>query len=244
MKKKYWIPALILFAAGIFVYLFVYAYQFTGIMLCALGAVRLVFGVLNLCRRKVFFMAFCIALAVAAVAMIATGIGILTHMSGADEPESDYVIVLGAAVRGTEPSASLLERLQAAKAYAEEYPEAILVLSGAQGEKEEISEAQCMYHWLVENGVAPNRLRLEERATTTEENIRHSAELIAEETGAEVTTVGIISSEYHLFRAEMIAEELGITARCYAAETRNKLFFCNMLGREIFAVWKMKLNIF
>ena len=240
MKKKYWISALILFGAGILTYLYVYAYQFTGIMLCVLGAVRLAFGILNTCKRKVFYMAFCIALAVLTVAMIVTSIGIVKHMDGEKTHEGKYVIVLGAGVNGEKPSASLLERLQAAKNYAEEYPDAILILSGAQGEREEISEAQCMYNWLVENGVSASRLRLEERATTTEENIRYSLELIEDE----ITTVSIISSEYHLLRAELIAEDLGITMQGYAAETANKLYFCNMFLREIFAIWKMKLNIF
>lgn len=240
MKKRYWISALILFAVGIFMYQFVYAYQFTGIMLCVLGVIRLVFGVLNTVKRKVFFVAFCIALAALAVAMVVAGIGIVKHMDGAETHEGKYAIVLGAGVKGEEPSASLTERLQAAKKYAEEYPDAILILSGAQGEREEISEAQCMYNWLVENGVSASRLRLEDRATTTEENIRYSLELI----GDEITTVSIISSEYHLLRAELIAEDLGITMQGYAAETSNKLYFCNMFLREIFAVLKMELNIF
>ena len=70
----------------------------------------------------------------------------------------DYVIVLGAHVRGTVPSRALRKRLDCAKAYAEENPDTIFFLSGGQGSGEDITEAEAMYRYLTEKGVDGDRL--------------------------------------------------------------------------------------
>ena len=60
---------------------------------------------------------------------------------------ADYVIVLGARVRGAKISNSLKQRLDRAIEYSEEYPNTVLVLSGGKGPGEEISEARAMYEY-------------------------------------------------------------------------------------------------
>ena len=45
-----------------------------------------------------------------------------------------------------------------------------VVLTGGQGYGEEITEAACMYAYLTEHGVDPQRLILEEHAGNTSEN--------------------------------------------------------------------------
>ena len=238
MKKRYWLSALIFFGLGAFCYFFVYGYQFTGVALCGLGMIRLAFGFLNLCKRKVFSVIFSVCLCACVVAMIATGAWIALNMSGAENAQSEYAVVLGAGVNGTEPSRSLMERIDAAERYAQEHPEAILILSGGQGSNENITEAECMFRELTARGISANRLWKEENASTTQENLRFSAEMIKERSGKAPQKLAVISSEYHLLRAELIAKKLGIEMLGYRAETENKLYFCNMFVREIFAVWK------
>ena len=46
---------------------------------------------------------------------------------------ADYVIILGAQVKGTRPSRSLLRRIQAGAAYLKENPKAKAIASGGQG---------------------------------------------------------------------------------------------------------------
>ena len=243
IRKRYWIIALAQFGAGLFFYFFVYAYQFTGILLCGLALVTLAFGALNLVKRTIFRTVFICALAAALVFAVITGIQIGTTVSGSEDPEAEFVIVLGAGVNGTQPSASLSERLHAAKAYAEEYPDAILILSGGQGNNEDITEAQCMYDWLVKHGVPADRLRMEDQATSTVENIEFSMELIEKEFGRKAKSVCVISSEYHLLRASKIAESIGVDVLLYPAETQNKFYFCNMFLREIFGIWHLELGL-
>ena len=47
----------------------------------------------------------------------------------------------------------------------------------------------------------------------------------------------MISSEYHLLRASMLAKREGLEALGYPARTENPAYFVNMFVREICGVW-------
>ena len=84
--------------------------------------------------------------------------------------ETEYVIVLGAGVNGTVPSRSLTYRLEATLEYLNEYPDTVCVVSGGQGEHEDITEAECMRLWLEDNGIQSDRIIMEDQARNTKEN--------------------------------------------------------------------------
>ena len=110
----------------------------------------------------------------------------------------------------------------AAETWLKEHPDSIAVLSGGQGPKEEISEAACMYQWLVDNGIAAERLYKEEASTTTRENLLFSKQLIEEQSLNPV--VAIATSEYHEYRAGLIAKSLGIEYAAVPGKTAIWLF--------------------
>lgn len=151
------------------------------------------------------------------------------------DTEADYIIVLGAGVNGTVPSLSLSNRLYAALDYLETHPHTVAVVSGGQGPGEDITEAQCMYDWLVDRGIDADRVIMEPQATSTEENLKFSKEIIDERTGSEVT-IGIVSSEYHLYRAKLMAEKIGIDAIGIAGRTSYPSLAINYFIREAFGV--------
>lgn len=243
MRPRYWIPAAGLLAAGLVLYFAVYGYDFAGVLVCLLAAAFLVFGLVDSGRRRfpkamhclhrVLWVLAALGLAVA----LGTGIWIAASTGGAAQPQADYVIVLGAGVDGDTPSQSLRERLSAAQRYLETYPEAIAILSGGRGSGESVTEARCMYDWLTARGIDPDRLRMEEQAASTQENLEFSLNLIQAETGVRPETVAVISSEYHLCRASLLAKRAGVQMLGYPARTENRVFFCNMLIREICGVW-------
>ena len=244
MRGRYWLlAALGLFALGVVVWLTIYGFQFAGLLLCAAGAVCAVFGVLDLLQKrfsktaKWFRRVFAGLLAVFLLLTVVTGIWLGVSMGGADDPAVEFVVVLGAGVNGTVPSQALRERLEAAQRYMVEYPDAILILSGGQGDNENLTEAECMYRWLTERGADPARLRREENATNTEENIAFSLDLIEAEFGVRPEKLGVISAEYHLLRASLLARSAGAETVCYPSHTKNRAFFCLMFVREIFGVW-------
>ncbi len=153
-----------------------------------------------------------------------------------DPGETDFLIVLGAGVNGTTPSLSLTDRLRAAKQYMELHPNAVAVVSGGQGGGESITEAEAMRRWLESAGVEPERILMEPRATTTEENIAYSLDVLREH-GASVDSIAIVSSEYHLYRAKCIARAQGVASPLgVAGKTSYPVLRLNYFLREAFAV--------
>jgi len=149
----------------------------------------------------------------------------------------DYVVVLGAKVNKHGPSVSLWDRICAAYRYAENHPDTILILSGGQGTDEPITEAECMYRELVELGIHPRQLRMEDEATSTWENLKFSLDLIEAETGVRPTKIGVLSSEYHLFRASLLAKACDVEFVGIPARTSRWGQRINHFMREVAGVW-------
>lgn len=155
--------------------------------------------------------------------------------------DCDYIVVLGAGVRGTVPSLTLRERINGAYDYLTSHPNTIAVLSGGQGRGEDITEAACMYRELTQMGIDGSRLLLEENSTSTIENLQFSLDILAQETGSRPTKIGIVSSEYHIFRAMQFAKGLSLTPVGIPAKTTWFIIRLNYYLREVAAVWKYLL---
>lgn len=123
----------------------------------------------------------------------------------------DFVLILGAGLRGEEPSKTLQGRLDAGLEFLLENRDIPVIVSGGQGQGEAISEAEAMGAFLIENGVEKKRIYLESLSTDTYENIKFSNEIM-EQFGLKNPTVLIITSDYHLLRAKLLAEERGLTS--------------------------------
>lgn len=146
----------------------------------------------------------------------------------------DYLIVLGAGLRpdGT-PSESLRLRLDAARDYLEENPDTRCIVSGGQGLGETRTESDAMFDYLVQQGVSTSCIVRESRSTTTAENIRYSRELLPE--GA---SVGVVTNDFHLYRALRIAEKNGLAGARGLAAPSNPLYLPHALLRECAAILK------
>ncbi len=148
------------------------------------------------------------------------------------------IIVLGCRVRGDEPSLSLIKRVDAAYKFLLFNPESVAILSGGQGKDENISEAQCMQQFLYTRGISKDRLILEDRSTSTDENIRFSLQII--ETLDLDRNVAIATSEYHQKRAANICKKYGLNSTPVSSKTKWTLLPTFLL-REFFAEIKEKL---
>lgn len=158
----------------------------------------------------------------------------------------DYVIVLGARVRGEKVTSSLKKRLDKAVEYLETNPDTIVVVSGGQGPGEDISEAEAMRRYLEAAGIAPERIIKEYRSTTTVENISFSKSFITlnwySRMGGytkEEPKIGVISNDFHIFRAVKIGEKMGVPLSGIPAKS-DKLLLANQMLREFFAIVKEK----
>ena len=162
--------------------------------------------------------------------VIALEIPIVMSAKTDKNPEADYLIILGAGVHGTTPSLSLRNRCDAALEYLNTYPNAVAIPSGGRGPGEDITEALAIYDYLTNRGIAPERIIMEDRATSTRENIQFSKEIIDSLGGG---SVAIVSSEYHLFRAKLMAREEGIMdPKGVAAHTTYPVLRLNYFLRE------------
>ena len=97
------------------------------------------------------------------------------------EEKSDVAIVLGCVVNGDKPGIFLKGRINAAYKFLNENPNAIAILSGGQGNGENISEAKCMFNCLTEMGIDKSRLLIEDKSTSTRENFKYSKDQLYRE---------------------------------------------------------------
>ena len=126
------------------------------------------------------------------------------------EPERDYLIVLGAAVYKDQPSLTLVRRLEGALDYLNTYPKSVAIVSGGMGPGETVTEAKAMHDWLIAHGIPEERILQEPRATSTQENLAFSFQIIRERGDEPDGHVAIVSSAYHLYRAKEMAKLQGV----------------------------------
>ena len=215
--------------------LFLPGHQFIGLMLLFIAALCL----LAKWQKK---LAGILAL-MSLVLFTALEIPILSASKTNAPKNVDVVVVLGCAVYGESPSWPMVERVDAAFAYLEENPDTLCIVSGGQGDGEAISEAECMRRLLVNKGIDPERIYLEDKSTSTKENIAYSYSIIEQilpnsksQDGS--FSVAFVSSEYHLFRTRFLARMQDHDIYLIAAKTTRLVLRVNYFIREAPAMLK------
>ena len=237
------VAAALLGAMAFFFKFMVPGYSFTALVCLFLIALVLFYGFFPLLGTK--FPKFTkvtlrICSAVLCVGLLLAGITealIIKHSFGDPREEVSYIVVLGAKVRSTGPSVSLWDRIYGARDYLEAHEDVIAIVSGGQGQDEPMTEARAMYDELVNLGIDPDRIWMEDQATSTWENLNFSMNLIEEKTGARPEKIGIVSSEYHLFRASLFADACGVESVLIPARTSVFTQRINHFMREVAGVW-------
>jgi uncharacterized SAM-binding protein YcdF (DUF218 family) len=113
------------------------------------------------------------------------------------------IVSLGSGLMNNTPTPTLVARLETVFALAQRYPNAQVMTTGGLGRGQSTTEAQAMANYLAAKGLAPQRLLLETRSTSTHENLLFAKTLIP--AGASIL---ISSSDFHLPRAQRIAQRL------------------------------------
>jgi uncharacterized SAM-binding protein YcdF (DUF218 family) len=160
------------------------------------------------------------------------------YMYGQDDPAQLPItgkhafVVLGFQLENGEMTEELKGRCDAAAAAAKAFPDSLLVCSGGAtgtNNPEGHTEAGLMKAYLMETGgIEENRIRIDERAMSTEENARNTLAILREE---QIETMTIVTSSYHQQRgqtlynamAEIYRKEYGYPAEivgnyCYPVE--------------------------
>lgn len=134
-------------------------------------------------------------------------------------PGNQTVLVLGSRLENNAPTRILRGRLDRAVKLLEKYGAAECILSGGRIEEGERSEAEVMREYLVDKGIRRARLHIEDRSTTTYENIRFSKEL-AEKEGLS-TDFAVVTDRFHQYRVQLIGAGNGVECRAVNVWTKQ-----------------------
>lgn len=242
----YWI----LFIIGIIIMLdFVFLMFFDAVInvgivfTLVLGILLTVIGYLKLFKNIIIFKnkyVFRLIIACATIFIISFAAVQAFIWSGLKDEKNikvDHVILLGAGLKGDKITATFANRMENCVEYLKANPKAEVIVTGGQGTGETISEAEAMKKYLLEREISENRITKEDKATSTFENFKYSKEILNNKFGNQSYTVMVITSDFHMFRAKMLAKRNGFTA--YGIPSRTWWgIFPNSCAREYFAIIK------
>lgn len=158
---------------------------------------------------------------------------LILHAGNTVSPQQGtYAIVLGAQLNGDQISRLLRYRLDAAIAFHQEYPEAVIIVSGGMANSETVTEASAMKAYLVEHGVPAALILEEDQSRNTYENFAFSKKLLKKD-----THVSVITNDFHMYRSGYLCEQSGLTCSFYPARSDLDLA-PNFYFREFFALMK------
>ena len=140
---------------------------------------------------------------------------------------ADYIVVLGAGVIGTRVTPLLAARIDRGIELLHCNPNAALIMSGGQGPGEDIAEGEAMAWYAEERGVVREKIMIESKSRSTEENLLFSSRLMEKAR----PKVIVVTTSYHVFRALLLAKQQGL--KCVGFGAKTKWYFTlNALIRE------------
>ena len=175
----------------------------------------------------------------------------------------DYIIIHGAGLNGPRPTPLLAGRIdKALELWNKQHQHGKFVVSGGQGADEIVSEAQAMRDYLLEKDVPLDAILMEDKSTTTWENIKYSIGVInndrteaasaisvdanssrgsyaASTISADFTTA-VVTSDFHVFRCAEYAHNLGLKADGIGSHTKG-WYWPTAFIREFIAITKAHL---
>lgn len=146
----------------------------------------------------------------------------------------DYILVLGSQVTDSGPAPITKFRLDSAYDYLIENEDTRVIVSGGMAGSESRSEGSVMKDYLLQRGIAPDRILSEEESRNTTENIKLSSRYFDKENDE----IGIVTNNFHLFRAEAIAKKQGLKKVSGLAAPCPVYYLPNNMFRESFGIVK------
>ena len=169
------------------------------------------------------------------IATLYCNIRAATHIPAYDK---DFIIILGSKIKKDGTLTPLLKgRVDKAiefgqKQYETTKKKIIYIPSGGKGNDEIISEAEAIKKYLMEKGIKEKQIIIEDKSTTTNENMRFSKNKI-DEINKEAK-ISFSTTNYHVFRSGVIANNQGIECEGMGSKTKW-YFYTNALIREFIA---------
>ena len=160
---------------------------------------------------------------------------ILSGMLTVPAEKIPVIIVLGACVRGRKITGALKRRLDKAASYLKENPQTQVIVSGGQGAGEAVTEAFAMKEYLIGQGIAEERIQMEDKSGTTRENLAFSRQLL----GKKEAEIGIVTNNFHMYRAMKVAKAEGYQKVRGLVAGCDPVLLLNYMVREFFALLQL-----
>ena len=166
--------------------------------------------------------------------MLVYGILILIYGLSKDTDKADYLILLGGGLDDNRPGTTMFDRVSRAAEYCKSNPQTKIIATGGITANNTVSEASVMKRLLMDNGIDEYRIILEEKALNTMQNMKYSKEYIKPE-----SKVVVCSSDYHVFRAKMIALRYGYKCKSISCPTKYNKLIKHLIFEEILLIKNM-----
>lgn len=153
------------------------------------------------------------------------------------DKKADYLLILGSGLVNERITLTLKERLDQGLIYLNKYPDVKVVVSGGKGLNETISEAKAMSRYLIENGIDEKRIILEDKSTSTFENMLYTKQELKLKTGKDDLSIMVVTNDFHIKRAKLLAKRCGFIPYGLPCKTPWQVFI-NNYSREYFAYVK------
>lgn len=154
---------------------------------------------------------------------------VIKATKGDTESAPDYLMILGYRILNNTIDATLRSRIDAAADYLLKNPKVVAVPCGGITQKDQKRpEAHVIADELIKKGVEKERIILEDKSKTTEENFINAKAIIDGISAGNTVKTAFISSELHLYRAGRLAKEIGfkvtsLPAKSPEAKVKNYL---------------------
>jgi uncharacterized SAM-binding protein YcdF (DUF218 family) len=207
----------------------------------ALGCIFIIFALLkdklNINKNNKLLFIFKSLISVISISFILIEGNIVYNSHTNLRSKPDYIIVLGAGIKGKTMQLVQLQRTQTALKYINKYPKVKIIVSGGRGPGEDISEAEAMKEYLVKNGVKSESIIKEDKSTNTIQNMKYTYNILKNINDKKEVNIAIVTSNFHVFRARFLAKRAGIDSEGIAAPV-NYILIPNYYVREYFGVIK------
>jgi uncharacterized SAM-binding protein YcdF (DUF218 family) len=213
-----------------------------GVLFSAFGLLLMQGGIVRWFRKHRLVKWVCIAAASLFFLSFAVVECMILGDAGLNDSKvkADFVLIPGASVVGDRPSLVLQHRLDAAIPYIRKNPQAIVIVSGSLDAGEALTEAEVMKRYLVGKGINAKKIVKEEKATDTVGNVAYSKKII-DSYNINDPKVMIVTNDYHMFRAMLLAKSQGLDAYGITRKIHwsvAPICYC----REYFSVMKLFLT--
>ncbi len=142
---------------------------------------------------------------------------VLNASNQAHQDPSQAIIVLGAAQYNGVPSPVLEGRLEHAIELYEDGVAKMIIVTGGKQPDDRFTEAHASYTHLRQAGIPEDRILREEKGENTWEQLAAATRVLRERG---MTSAVLVSDDYHAYRLDRIARELGLDAQVSPVDPR------------------------